>query len=533
MRKLSFFLASALLVSNCGEQSPATDPGDRGGGTDGGGGGLPSDSGGGGWDADASSKADTEIGQPEGDTGGVDAPGDAPGDAPDGASAACDDAPPPLPPTTGKTIHVAPTGSDGSGDGSIAKPFATPAKAAAFAGPGDAIVLEDGTYQLAEPQGLALSGTASAPIVLKAAANAHPILDGSNIQKNKFTEFLAITQGKWVIIDGLEVTNAPGVGISTGDSDHVTVQRCHVHHAYGYGILAVGSNLSIIGNEVDHAVLSNQGGKSQTWDSGISTVQVEGGGNSTNVQFIGNHVHDVWGECLIANFGEDVVMRGNRVHDCFSVNVYVDHGKRVRIERNLIYATTDAYNSQWGRAIGVLLAVEDDGGLTPFADEDVVIANNIMDGTATGVSFWADPAVTSPENTYRNVKVLFNVVRDPRYRTFAFDAAKSAPTGCVLAGNIAWAPQGAAAVEIGDPGAWTFADNDFPDGVPTEASGPGTFAKDPMLVGPSIATTGASGFRLQPGSPCIASAHAVADVPVDIACAPRATPTTSMGVFGP
>ena len=171
-----------------------------------------------------------------------------------------------------------------------------------------------------------------------------------------------------------------------------------------------------------------------------------------------------------------------------------------------------------------------------FPDEDIVIANNIIDGTNHGVSFFYDSANDVPQNTYLRVKVLFNVIHDVHSVAIAFwtrGSNSSPPSECVLAGNIVFAPSDSDAVDIADPSAWTFADNDFPNGVPPLGSGPGTLAKDPMLVAPSIATTGAGGFHLQTGSPCTGAAHAMIDAPIDFACSARATPMTSMGVFGP
>ena len=87
------------------------------------------------------------------------------------------------------TIHVAPAGSDGSGDGSAAKPFATAARArdelramrkAGRLAAGATVVFADGVYPISEPLELGAedSGSARFPVVWKAAARAKAVLSG-------------------------------------------------------------------------------------------------------------------------------------------------------------------------------------------------------------------------------------------------------------------------------------------------------------------------------------------------------------------
>lgn len=59
-------------------------------------------------------------------------------------------------------------------------------------------------------------------------------------------------------IDGLEIANTSEAGVAIMDSDHVTLQRSHIHHVRYQGIRVSGSDITVIGNEVHDAVLSNE-----------------------------------------------------------------------------------------------------------------------------------------------------------------------------------------------------------------------------------------------------------------------------------
>jgi len=221
---------------------------------------------------------------------------------------------------------------------------------------------------------------------------------------------------------------------------------------------------------------------------------------------------------------------------CFSVSLYLDHARSMRIERNFIYTTTDLYNRNDGllRAHGISLGAEyySSGALPP--NDDVLIANNLIVGTRNGLYFWSDSRNTTPDNTYRNMRVLHNVFTDMQREPVNLARVASTatlPSNCRFEGNVVVAAPGVSALQIGNASAWTFANNDFPNGVPTLAQEPGTFAKDPMFASPTI-VSGPTGFRPKTGSPLIDAAALNASVPHDFWCAPRES-RTNIGIAGP
>lgn len=457
------------------------------------------------------------------------------------AEYACNDAPPSYT-ISGRRIYLAPPplGDDVNGDGSKTRPYFTLTRAASVAVPGDAIVMDGGTYKYGKSVFLTLNGTAAAPIVIMSEPGEKALIDGTGAQLSSHSALLTLRDSAYVIVDGLELANSSEAGLAITESHHITVQNSYIHHARYQAIRAGGTDLSFIGNELSHSVLSNKDAVLEPngggWAAGASTWRRADGSSSQRVSWINNYIHDHWGECLIGLFLDTGVIRGNRIHDCFSVSLYLDHARSMRIERNFIYTTTDLYNRNDGllRAHGISLGAEYYSSVVLPPNDDILIANNLIVGTRNGLYFWSDSRNTTPDNTYRNMRVLHNVFTDMQREPVNLARVASTatlPSNCRFEGNVVVAAPGVSAVQIGNASAWTFANNDFPNGVPTLAQEPGTFAKDPMFASPTIAS-GPAGFRPKTGSPLIDAAALNASAPQDFWCAPRES-RTNIGIAGP
>jgi hypothetical protein len=107
-------------------------------------------------------------------------------------------------------IHVATTGSNNTGDGSVAFPYATIQRAAQDAVPGTAIRVHSGTYS----GGIYLSdltGTETAPIWIGGApGETRAIILGNS-------EGIHLTRAKYVVLHDLEVTGASANGVNSDD----------------------------------------------------------------------------------------------------------------------------------------------------------------------------------------------------------------------------------------------------------------------------------------------------------------------------
>jgi hypothetical protein len=112
--------------------------------------------------------------------------------------------------TPTRVLHVAPNGSNNSGNGSAASPYATIAFAASLATPGTALVVHAGTYAgggFVEN----LQGTAESPIWIGGApGESRPVISGGS-------EGLHFVRGRYLVIHDLEIANAAANGLNFDD----------------------------------------------------------------------------------------------------------------------------------------------------------------------------------------------------------------------------------------------------------------------------------------------------------------------------
>ncbi len=486
---------------------------------------------------DASGHADSSLGDGSPDAAPPPTDGaQVDGAQADGGATACASLVPPLPMTSGPSIHVAGNGSDTTGDGSTAHPFASLGRALGGAAPGTRVYLGgggychfsggafDATYCPTDFLSFTVNGTAAQPIVITAEPGQTPVFDFSLLTNAAYPTEAAIifARSSYLVVDSIELQNSPNAGITFGGaSSFCTVTRSRLHDLQFQAIEVMGSDFIIAGNETYNLVLENTNGNPAAgyWPSCNSSWFASGdesnpSGWSQRVQWLQNDVHDCWGEGINALFADTVDIIGNTVRDTYSHKIYIDHGRNVRVLRNSIYQTS-ATSYSGGPNAGVAIDDEVYSGVAYMHEDDILIANNYFGPNLFRTLFRFDTSTGSAananiDNTWSSVHFVFNVA-EPSLLDFAKvlgDASgRIAPTGGVIAGNIFL---GQPTFELGDPGAWTVSDNSFPQTLATSSFGgsvptlAGNLVATPTFVGPT------DGSSLAGFVPTNASAFAIA-----------------------
>jgi hypothetical protein len=203
------------------------------------------------------------------------------------------------------TYYVAPTGSN-SNPGTSANPFLTLQAGVNAVRAGDTIIVRDGTYGPTGGPGsmgvtINTSGSASAPITLKAENKGKAILD-CRMVCHAYFNFPSASGAYWVI-QGFDIRNATnfGIVIYPAGSNNLLIQGNIIHH---------------IGNRVD------------TTAQGIAGIFTDA---NMNIVVDGNVIHDV---------GRTSVLTGAHDHGIYT------HGRNMVISNNVFFNARNGWHIQ-------------------------------------------------------------------------------------------------------------------------------------------------------------------------------------------
>jgi hypothetical protein len=237
-------------------------------------------------------------------------------------------------------------------------------------GPGDELVLDDGTYTIDQRFYIDIAGTESQPIIIRAADGATPHFvqtTGENIWD---------IDAAYVEIRGLEFSEG-SAGLRFQSLDHVTVEDCEIHDT---GDVALRMN---DGGQVYESprIIHNHIHDTNNTGEGMYLGCNEDGCQVANGQFIGNYVHHTNGPTVDQGDGIELkegsfdnVIRDNVIHDtnypCILTYSAVGNGGPNVIERNVL----------WNCAMSI-----GDNGIQSAAD--AIIRNNIiLSAGGTGIA---------------------------------------------------------------------------------------------------------------------------------------------------
>lgn len=153
------------------------------------------------------------------------------------------------------TYYVAPTGNNAN-NGSEAAPWATVKKAVDTMVAGDTTYLRGGTFVETAEVRFARSGTASAPITLKAYPNETPIISFSDPSNGTHRVVIWNSSGAnvaigWIVIEGITFEDC-AVGVRFYSAHDVTVRNNAFRNNRYHGMLGNGTRILIDRNIFNH-----------------------------------------------------------------------------------------------------------------------------------------------------------------------------------------------------------------------------------------------------------------------------------------
>jgi MYXO-CTERM domain-containing protein len=249
----------------------------------------------------------------------------------------------------GNTYVVSVDTGEDTNSGDLSSPFKTIGKALSVVGPGDTVLVREGTYDEEDGNGIpspavfirsSMSGTAAKPITLRGWGSEIPVLRGSaelsrdnpvlyvggdwvrvarmKIEGTGNQTVTVSAQGNNTRLAGLEVTafTEQGIFVGEGAGNSLVGNRVHTGgtvQGLSHGIVFTGTG-TVIDNEVDHL------------DNGYGIVLQYQTQQSTLVH--GNFIHHTAG----AGFGLWRVKGGNRLYNNVVWNTGLDLGCQCALE---------------------------------------------------------------------------------------------------------------------------------------------------------------------------------------------------------
>ena len=349
--------------------------------------------------------------------------------------------------------------------------------------PGDELVLEDGLYDITDPElppygrfAISIAGTPELPIVIRAAEGAHPHFSRGNADENIWD-----VTGANLIIRGLTFSGG-SVGVRIESARNLTIEECEIYGTEGAGLSAPLPTAIYDGVRILRNRVHDTGGAGMRFGCQSDLCRL------ANAEIVQNHVHHTGGSgegILIREGGYANRIVDNVVHDtagpCVVTLGTLGHGDDQFISANLLFRCAENGIQAAGQAL---------------------ITNNvILSAGVEGISMrpYASPApVVSVTPT--NISVLHNTVLMPSGNAVALDGA----TGpIVLANNALYAQAGLAVfvadstafltprgnVGIGQASADGFVEGDFAaDFVDANFSGAPPMDVFPRVLGALVGT---------------------------------------------
>lgn len=370
-----------------------------------------------------------------------------------------------------KTYFVAPNGSD-SNPGTIDKPFNRLYTAGQKLLPCDTLYVRGGVYNQFSVW-FDKSGTAKAPITIKAYQSEKPILNGTGLTIPRYYPFITLA-GNYINLSGIEISNGD-VGVWMKGNNNIASNMV-IHDILGMGIRVSGDYNTAENNTIYRAAMSNYKGADPQWGYGIgSLLGYNTSATAKGMIIRGNTVHDVWGEGIHTFQSEGALVENNTAYDNWARNYYITATYNLIFRNNLAYNTPNNYVGRQSEG----LTFAEEHPLSQVSSNNVVINNMFYNANVNAYS-WTLIAGTGLTNTL----IANNTIVNGMLKTGPNSKAS------VIKNNIIYRNDGGAVSSVPTKDGLAFSNNVWSSVPVANAQGTGDVTGNPQLAIANAVTRG-------------------------------------------
>jgi parallel beta-helix repeat protein len=257
------------------------------------------------------------------------------------------------------TYYVSPSGYD-TNSGSSASPFRQIRPAVALAGPGDTILVSDGSYLGFDVN--SKTGAMNAPITIRATGTNANVTVTTDRSDNRDTIY--ITYSAWIVVDGLRGTNANRAAVRVDWSPHVTIRN---------GVFGDNAEWGIFTDFSDDLLIENNECYGSVAQHGI----------------------------YVSNSGDRPTVRNNRCHDNTGAGIQLNADASQKPGDGIISGALLEQNVIFNNSLGGGGAMNLDGV------QDSVVRNNLLfNNHASGIICFKQDGAQGP----KGMQILNNTV---------------------------------------------------------------------------------------------------------------------------
>lgn len=286
------------------------------------------------------------------------------------------------------TYHVATSGSDSTGTGSLSKPWKTIQKAADTIGAGSTVLIQPGTYR--DAVYIAIEATANSPVIFKG-NGAGVVIDADGVDRDA----VYIEASSYVTWENIRIQDAPRAGLRVSVSNHVTIRNNVFANNARWGLFTdFSDDLLIEGNESFGATIE----------------------------------HGIY----FSNSGDRPTIRGNVIHDNYANGLHMN-GDIYSGGDGIITSAVVEGNYIYNNGVGGGSGINMDGV------QSSTVRNNVIFNThASGISMYQiDGGICS-----RNNKVYHNTIVVASDGRWAINIPNDGCTGNKIISNILYSNHG-------------------------------------------------------------------------------------------